>query len=73
MSNRQALIQVLRQMGKQSEQIKNYNFRHYFIRRTTDKLQSVEAMADHEVDQSHSDLMVKYNEELSQLHRIAAV
>ena len=52
-------------MGKQSEQIKNYNFRHYFIRRTNDKLQSVETMPDHEVDSSHSDLIQKYQEELS--------
>ena len=65
MSNRQAVTQVLRQMGKQSEQIKNYNFRHYFLRRTKDKFQSVEAMADHELDQSHSDLIAKYNDELS--------
>ena len=60
-------------MGKQSEEIKNYNFRHYFLRRTNDKLQSVESMADHELEQSQSHLIEKYNEELTQLQRIAAV
>lgn len=75
-----AIQEVLRQMQAQSGQIQNYNFRHFFLRKTNEKMAALEEV---QVGDGNSttgqnldvgdELLQKYQQEAEQLQRIVVV
>jgi len=70
MANRQAINHLLHQMMTEAGGIKNYNFRHFFLRNIGNKQTTVEALGE---DKLTDDLVHQYTEELEQVKRVAVV
>ena len=66
-SKKKAITELLHLMSNESTLIKNYNFRHFFIRKTNEKQAGLDSMNDNDLQSNGDNLLNKYQEEYEQL------